>query len=325
MNNDLISIIVPIYNVKEYLEKCVNSILAQKYKNIEILLIDDGSNDGSSELCDKLLKNDKRIKVFHKTNGGLADARNFGIMHSNGNYLCFVDSDDTINEDMINELYNLIINHKCDIATCNFNIIYVDNSAIYSSKTIKNKVKIYNKYKALSEVVNLKSGFGPNVCNKMFKKELFNNDCKFPKGRLFEDLIVTVKAISKSNKIVYTTGKYYNYYQRKRSITKTVNDKELDHIAMSNLTLNYILEMYPNLKDKYVVYHCINYLSVVNKLISNSEMLNKVLLNATKYIKKNLVVIFFSNTISFKKKCQFLIFTFNFFFYKKIYVHFYKN
>ena len=113
--NELISIIVPVYNVKPYLNRCVDSIIKQTYKNIEILLIDDGSTDGSSELCDKLSDIDSRIKVIHKKNGGLSSARNRGLLEMNGKYVGFVDSDDYIREDMYSVLYHTMINHDADI------------------------------------------------------------------------------------------------------------------------------------------------------------------------------------------------------------------
>ena len=104
--DDLITVIIPVYNVKKYLKRCVNGVLAQTYKNLEVILVDDGSTDGCAELCDELFKTDKRVVVFHKQNGGLSSARNYGVRAANGKYITFVDSDDTIDEDYVETLYN---------------------------------------------------------------------------------------------------------------------------------------------------------------------------------------------------------------------------
>lgn len=109
---DLISIIVPVYNVENYIKECINSIINQSYKNIEIILVDDGSTDNSGSLCEEFSLIDSRIVTFHKENGGLSDARNYGIRHSNGEYIMFVDSDDIIDKDIVNVLYTLIQKDK---------------------------------------------------------------------------------------------------------------------------------------------------------------------------------------------------------------------
>ena len=121
---DLISIVVPIYNVEKYLEKCINSIIIQTYKNIEIILVNDGSTDSSGKICDIYLKIDKRIKVVHKKNGGLSDARNVGIENAKGKYIAFIDSDDFLDSDFIEILYNLIIEYNADVSCCKCNVIY---------------------------------------------------------------------------------------------------------------------------------------------------------------------------------------------------------
>ena len=115
----LISIIIPVYNVEKYLDKCINSVLMQTYKNIEILLINDGSTDSSGQICESYAKKDSRIKVIHKENGGLSDARNVGIEHSTGSYIMFVDSDDYIDCNMASVLYNLLNSTNSDMAICN--------------------------------------------------------------------------------------------------------------------------------------------------------------------------------------------------------------
>lgn len=318
MKNDLISVIVPVYNVEKYIEKSVNSIIKQKYKNIEILLIDDGSTDNSGIICDELEKIDSRIRTFHKENGGLSDARNYGLSKCKGKFVCFVDSDDCIDCEMIEVLYNLINSEKADIAVCEFKIVYDGDGEIYSQdeNTI---IKVYDSKEALIELVNLKSGFAPNVCNKLFKKALFTSDCLFPKGKLYEDMIVTSRVIGKSSKVAYINKKLYYYYQRGTSITNVYNDKELDHIKMSMEMLNYIKNSYPMIYSYYEVYHCVNYLSVINKMIT-SEVINvRFCREAKKFIFDKYKTILKINTISALKKIQFLIFLLSFNLYKILY------
>ena len=146
---DLISIVVPIYNVEKYLEKCINSIIIQTYKNIEIILVNDGSTDSSGKICDIYLKKDKRIKVIHKKNGGLSDARNVGIENAKGKYIAFIDSDDFIDSDFIEILYNLIIEYNADVSCCKCNVIYKKNK----KQQVEEKINIFTNYEAINEML----------------------------------------------------------------------------------------------------------------------------------------------------------------------------
>ena len=134
----LVSIVVPVYNVEKYLERCVDSLINQTYKNIEIILVDDGATDNSGELCDKLLFKDSRIKVFHKLNGGLSDARNYGINQATGEYLLFVDSDDWVENEIVEKLYNSIEQNSADISVCGFNDL-VDDTITNKRGPVENK------------------------------------------------------------------------------------------------------------------------------------------------------------------------------------------
>ena len=125
--NELISVIVPIYNVEKYLERCLDSIIKQTYKNLDIILVDDGSIDNSTKICDEYVKKDSRIKVIHKENGGLSDARNVGIDNSDGKYICFIDSDDYIELDMIENLYDGIVKNNANICCCGKLLEYEKN------------------------------------------------------------------------------------------------------------------------------------------------------------------------------------------------------
>jgi len=181
--SDLISIIIPVYNVEKYLERCVKSVINQTYKNLEIILVDDGAKDNSGKMCDELSKLDSRIKVIHKENGGLSDARNFGLKIATGDYIGFVDSDDYIADDMYETLYHTIKNNNADISIVSF-------YEMYKEKVIgvrdSGNLEILSKQEAMKELL-IDTKIQSYAWNKLFKKELFN-DLKFPTGKNFEDI-----------------------------------------------------------------------------------------------------------------------------------------
>ena len=225
-----ISIIVPIYNVEKYLEKSVNSILNQTYKNLEIILVDDGATDNSGKIADELAKTDSRIKVIHKENGGLSSARNEGMKYVTGDYIAFLDSADCIIPDFYEYLYNMIEKYNADIAQGCFlriqdefiddvnNIINKENSKIeINEKVLTNKeaLKILYGVKEepyIQEVV---------VWNKLYKKEVLKN-ISFPIGKLHEDEFTTHKIFFNSKKIVISNKYIHGYMQTKNSIMRKV-------------------------------------------------------------------------------------------------------
>ena len=301
----LVTIIVPVFNVEKYLEKSIKSIISQTYKKLEIILVDDGSTDLSGKICDMFSKKDKRVKTFHKTNGGLSDARNFGLDLSNGEYICFVDSDDTIQPNMIFNMLSIIESTNSDVCVCEFNYGLKNN---YNANK-KNKFKILNSNQSLIQMCNLKSKFEPNVCNKMFKKDFFEK-IRFPKGKLFEDMIVTTKILSQSKKIVYLHNKLYNYNKREDSITTSFSLKEMDHINMTIETLKYIKENRIELEKYFIVLLCINYLSVFNKMIFSNKVDMNYYNESREYIKKNFNILIKINSISTIKKIQMIIYVY---------------
>ena len=150
MEKPLISIIIPVYKVEKYLEKCIKSVLSQTYKNLQIILVDDGSPDNCGNICDDYARVDNRIEVIHKANGGLSDARNVGLKAARGEYIGFVDSDDYVSNEMFENLYNTLISNDVDVSICNFYIV-IDNKNII--KNADNGVKIYNKLEILKEIL----------------------------------------------------------------------------------------------------------------------------------------------------------------------------
>lgn len=225
--NELISVVVPIYNVEKYISRCINSIINQTYKNLEIILVDDGSTDKCPLICDNYLNFDKRIKVIHKNNGGLSDARNSGIEIAQGEYIIFIDSDDYVDNKMIEILYKTIKNENCDIAICNYYMVDEISLKKKSISKLKEKVRIvygkekfdylYNEYKMLSVV----------AWNKLYKKEIFK-DIRYPLGKLNEDEYIICDILSKANRIAFIKDSLYYYVQRSNSIIHSFNMKRFD-------------------------------------------------------------------------------------------------
>ena len=184
----LISVIVPVYNVEKYLPACIESINAQTYKNIEVLLIDDGSTDSSGQICDKVAKGNTCFKVFHKQNGGLSDARNFGIEKASGKWLTFVDSDDYISKDCIEYLLNLAITTDSKIAAGAHTTFYESGNRFYKGFE-ENSVKVLSEKEALNHIL-LDDYLDLSAWAKLYAVELFE-DIRFPKTVSFEDTATT--------------------------------------------------------------------------------------------------------------------------------------
>lgn len=208
--SDLISVIVPVYNVHDYLDACVKSITGQTYSNLEIILVDDGSTDGSGKVCDSWIEKDSRIRVIHKENGGLSDARNAGIDAATGAYFVFIDSDDTIVEDNIRTMYEAAVSTGCEIAVCNMVRIYDDGPAelFYAPVTETTVLDGNDRFKTLRQ---------PSACNKLFLASLFES-VRFPKGKFYEDTFVYHNLAYKAHRIVLTGYNGYFYLCRQGSI-----------------------------------------------------------------------------------------------------------
>ena len=221
---DKISIVVPIYNVEKYLKECIESILIQTYKNLEIILVDDGATDSSGSICDEYKQKDNRIKVIHKKNGGLSDARNAGIEVATGEYISFIDSDDYIANDMYELLYKDIKNEKADISCCSCFLVY-KNRIDYGKADY---YEVMNSQRAI-ELLCTMGYMGVSAYAKLYKTELFQN-IRYPKGKISEDIYTTYKLFDKANKIIYNSIPKYYYRQRKGSITnnKIINVNALE-------------------------------------------------------------------------------------------------
>lgn len=240
----LVSVIIPIFNVENYLNRCIESIVNQTYKNIEIILVDDGSNDKSGMIAEQWKTKDSRIFVYHKENGGLSDARNYGIKYATGYYISFVDADDCVNIHFIERLIFMMDNYDVEISAIGFRMFY--NEVPQLEYDTNYKIKILDKKKAL-EALFLQDGYQNFAWNKLYLKSLFF-DVKYPIGKKMEDLGTTYLLIDKCNKIAYDSIELYYYFQRDDSILHQINDEfYVDKYQLIKERYAFIRKKYPDM------------------------------------------------------------------------------
>lgn len=303
MIKEKISIIVPVYNVEAYLERCVESILKQTYTNLEILLVNDGSTDKSGELCDKLALRDHRIRVIHKENGGLSDARNRGIDEASSNLIGFIDSDDYIDEDMYETLYRQMVASKADLSMCGHYDVYhqIPEKQVAEIKTWElmpeEAIKMVMEAKILSVT----------AVNKLYKKALFEQ-LRFRIGKIAEDAFIMVDLIHQCSKIVATNEKKYYYVHRENSITtQKFSLKFLNVIEAYEQNAKIISENYPDLYDVAIMRLNWAYFYVLDRLLVDNDFKDKVLEDRLiSYLKKNKKSILMDSSFTRARKMSFL-------------------
>lgn len=226
--NELISVIVPIFNTEKYIEKSIRSILRQTYKELEIILVDDGSTDSCPQICDRFEKEDSRVKVIHKKNGGLSDARNVGMQHASGEYYVFVDSDDYIESDMIEQLYRRIIEDHSDMAMCDFAIVDEDGNLL-KTKTTQVEDSVVDEERFWNEYYGVNHIYCVVAWNKLFRRRIFDT-IRFDKGKIHEDEYIIHKIVSQCKRISFLKKKYYYYVRHANSIMgEKFSIKSLDY------------------------------------------------------------------------------------------------
>lgn len=269
ISDKLISIIVPVYNVEKYLKKCIYSILNQSYKNLEVILVNDGSTDNSGKICDELSREDSRIKVYHKDNGGLSDARNYGVAKANGEYVGFVDSDDYIDQYMYENLYKAIRKYNTQIAECGITRVYKNNKLRphYDGEEYS---LVVDREGYLKEYLENRKVYGAAVC-KLLSIDLAKV-LKFPDGKVYEDVFYTLELLKKVDKYTLISGNYYYYYIRGNSITtKTFSSRDMDYIEIIDKIGEYTLNNYSKLKEKLFIRQGFAYLSIFNQIIQLND------------------------------------------------------
>lgn len=245
----LITVVVPVFNVESYLEKCVNSICKSTYKNIEIILVDDGSTDYSGDICDICKTKDKRISVVHKSNGGLSSARNAGIELAKGEYILFIDSDDFIENTMIEHLADAAKKYGAEVIQGGYK--KVDEHLKVHYQFVPNN-KICNEKKEILEEFLINSNISVIACGKLFKSKLFKNGLRFMEGRNHEDNIFLADLLEYIQSYVSINKAEYLYLIRNESIVnQKFNEKKLDAIYAMRYMINKIEIKWPSY-SKYI-------------------------------------------------------------------------
>ena len=279
----LISVIVPVYGVEQYLDKCVESIIHQTYDNLEIILVDDGSKDRSGQMCDTWSKKDSRIVVYHKQNGGLSDARNYGIDRAKGEYLTFIDSDDYVDKDYIEFLYNLLAVNNCKLSLCSLHVYFSSNNRVWDKG---NGSSILINGKKAIEMLCYHDEVDTAAYGKLIHKDLFYN-VRFPVGKIFEDIGTMYLILDQCEKIACHFLPKYTYVIRANSIvTSGFNLAKLDMIEMTDKMADYVEKKYPDLKKAALRRRGYARFSTLNHMLDVKE---KDLIAVRKNIEKDLL------------------------------------
>lgn len=244
----LITIIVPIYNAETYMQRCVDSILDQTYKNLEIILVDDGSLDNSALICDEYVKQDNRVKVIHKKNGGAADARNSALDIAYGDYIGFVDSDDWIEPDMFEVLIEDAVANNADISCCGYYKVYNNGSK-------DNNIRGFSDYRVFKGKEIFKEFFlftNFPVWNKIYKSHIFA-DIRFPVGKIYEDTRIMYKVLDAADVATWNPLSKYYYFQRDDSVMHAYKfENAIDEVSVLEELRIAVLSKFPELEKKII-------------------------------------------------------------------------
>lgn len=263
----LISVIVPVYNVERYLERCIESILQQTYPYIELIIVDDGSTDGSGQICDCYKRIDDRITVFHEKHGGTSKARNIGLQHAKGEFIGFVDSDDYIANDMYETLL-CGMREGIDIVCCGRRCV-IPGKKSYNAYCIGATCKFSNQ-EAIEELLLLRR-ISFSVCTKLFRKELFY-DIRFPVGKTCEDVPVTYNLIKKAKNVLHIgCAKYYNCYRENSRSSHAADTRWMDYVIFARDILMDVKEKYPQLKRQAEARYLLNALITLKGICESKK------------------------------------------------------
>lgn len=287
--NELISVIVPVYNVEKYLRKAVQSIQNQTYKNLEIMLINDGSTDSSGDICDELAELDSRIVVIHKENGGVSTARNEAQKVAKGNYVIYVDSDDYIHEEMIQSLYEQLIAENADVSSCSVMNVYQNSQTPQCSD--ENLYFVYNQEEFLREYLIGQRVQG-TLGNKLIRKEI-TDKLEFPVGKIYEDAYYHLQLVQVAKKYVVHTKPYYYYYHRNQSLTTNpYHERDLVYLDVYQKFYDLVQQQYPRIINEAFFRLSYAYFYIFDKmlLVSDFEKIDQFKM-VRDYLKKNAIQI----------------------------------
>jgi minor teichoic acid biosynthesis protein ggaB len=304
MHEELVSVIVPVYNVENYLRECLDSIVAQTYRNIEVILIDDGSKDSSGEICDEYADKDNRVKVIHKENGGVSAARNTGLDVAKGEWISYVDSDDYIEDTMLENLICLAKENDVELAMCSFKDI-----SECENVTQENDIRIFSKDELIYNYVvrNTDYCITEGIWDRIYKRVLVDG-LRFKNDRINEDILYTMEVFTRAHKAVYTSEKLYNYRAgREGNITgrKATIDSIKDKIYCSKNSAKILRESgNEELAD---IFECIHFLEISELLIFNGEKNNDDILNYKRYMRPIVKKVLNYKNVSRKIKAKLLL------------------
>lgn len=282
----LVTVIIPVYKTEEYLENCVKSVLKQTYKNLEIILVDDGSPDKCGEICERLRKLDSRITVIHQENQGLSGARNIALNVMTGDAVTFVDSDDTIDSHMIEYLLDDMGKFDADIVECQFYEVFGNEVKTYD---YLKETKVYNTEQAL--LIDLCSKGGSiAACGKLYRRKIFKEH-RFEVGRIGEDAFAIIGSLRQADKIVIDNRPMYYYYHRNNSITTLgFNEKTLDEIKGAKVNLEIVEKEFPGALPGALFRYDWSYLWVLDRILLDDKWRdNKYLKNVLSHVRKNAI------------------------------------
>lgn len=296
---DLISVIVPVYQVENYLNQCIESIIEQTYTNLEIILIDDGSKDNCPQICDDWSIKDKRIKVIHKKNGGLSDARNVGLDIAKGKYIAFIDSDDWVDSRYIELLYNSLIKSEADISACSIQKVYDADSV--DPYNLNPKLQLVTPKEAIKDILHDRR-FKTVAWNKLYSKEILSGE-RFIVGRIHEDEFFSYKVFDKAQKLVFVDASLYKYRQRSGSIMSSPSLKHLDLLDAYLNRIKFLENNYTDLASKDKLNFCIACINFYKDFLKSDSDFKKIALNRIKnYRRKVKFNIKEFNVLSWKEK-----------------------
>lgn len=276
MPQELISVIVPIYKVEKYINSCVDSILNQTYRNLEVILVDDGSTDNCPAICEQYKSKDNRVKVVHKENGGLSDARNAGLKVVTGSIVAFIDSDDWIDSKMFEKMYDRMHKDNSDIVSCGVKWVTEDGKLL---RNVSVNDECLETEKAMEELL-YDNKLKQHVWNKLYKYDIVK-DIPFEKGKFHEDVFWSYQVIGKAKKVSLMTESFYNYIQRDNSIMgETYSSKRLDALDAMKLRCEYIKEKFPDLFDVALFFYigsCLYHLQSAIRTKQDEDVVSNIL------------------------------------------------
>lgn len=312
-DNPLLSVIVPVYNIKrEYLERCITSICNQTYKNLEILLVDDGSTDGSGAVCDEFAQQDDRIRVFHKENGGSSSARNVGLKNATGEYLGFIDSDDYIEPDMYELLANAIQKHQVKMAQISRDEIDEDGNKLPDVCEPPKREELISTEKMMEELLMHRGDC--SYCTRIAHKSLFE-DKKFPEGILNEDFYLLVHMLMDIKELVILPKQCYHVFYRVGSNSRKEDKNDfsrvfVDIVNNADMVTELVKEHYPKLLQvamRFGFYQRLDYLLhiPIGQMAKDNEFYQKVV----SYLRKNTARMLANSYLTRKNKIYLLLLT----------------